>query len=373
MSRKKKKDETEQIAEALTADRETKKPIPEEDWLSTGMTVLNLAITGRPFHGIPKGKAMHFVGDSSSGKSWFSLNLFAEAAQNKQFDGYRFVFDNAENGALMDVERYFGASTAKRIRPPAGSRDEPVYSETIEQFYFHADAALDRGPCIYVLDSMDALNANDDEHLFEAQREAFENGKASDKGSYGMAKAKANSNHIKRVVRKLRTTGSILVVISQTRDKIGGSIPGLKTHSGGRATKFFAHVQLWTSVRGPLTKPINGIEREVGSTIRVDIQKNRLSGWEGKIELPFYRSLGFDDLGSCVDYLYSEGHWEGTKTKAGKLTKITAPEFEFEGKPEALIAKIEEENSERELRMLVANVWDGIEEQIKVVRKPRYK
>ena len=363
--------ETDKAKARLTADAPRVPPIPPEDFLSSGLTVLNLAATGHPDRFIAKGQYLYLVGDSSSGKSWLSFQVFAEAARNKAFKKHRFIFDNAENGALMDVARYFGQSVLDRLEPPRGNADNPTYSSTVQEMFFNVDDALDAGPCVYVMDSVDAVNADEDEDKFEEEKQAFEKGKDAG-GSYGMAKPKYISRNINRVVKRLRDTGSVLVLISQTRDKVGGMIPGQKTRAGGRALKFYAHLEIWSSVRGPLKRTAAGKEREVGSLIQLDIQKNRLSGWEGKVPLlPFYRSSGFDEAGACVDFLIDEGYWEEAKSK-GQAPKVRAKELEFEGKKEDLIAKVQSEERDRELQLLVAKVWKDIEAACAVNRRPRY-
>jgi hypothetical protein len=257
-----------------------------------------------------------------------------------------------------------------------------VYSRTVQEMYYHLDAALDGGPVVYVEDSMDALNDEADEEVFEAERHKYETGRGQVPGTMGMAKAKTNSRNINRVVHRLRETGSVLVVISQTRDKVGGHIPGLKTRGGGRALRFYAHLEVWTSVRGPILRRYAGKEREVGSTIRLDVQKNRACGWEGKIEIPFLKGHGIDDAGSCVDYLLEERHWKFERKKKGRAEPgddepeegkaFSAPEFGFEGDRETLIQKIQGAGDEWELQKLVAEVWRGIVAGAAPVRKARY-
>lgn len=357
---------TAELRESLTADTPRVEPYKEEDLLSTGLTPLNLALSGFANGGIPRGKYVYSVGDSSSCKTWLAMQIMAEAAQNKAFDDHALIYDGPEDGALMDVERYFGKRLAERLDyHPAG---HPKCSTKAEDFYFHLDNALDAGPVIYVLDSMDAISSDEDEEVFEERRDKFEKDEdlESAKSTFGVAKAKVNSRNIGRVVRRLAERGSILNLISQTRDKIGGHIPGQKTRAGGRALKFYAHVEVWTSKRGDLKKTINGKERVYGSTIQIDVQKNRISGWDGQILVPFHRSFGMDDVGACVDYL-TEETWG--KNKQGV---IKAPEFDFEGRREDLIRLIEKDDAEDELRSLVRRTWAEIEEKSAVVRKSRY-
>lgn len=365
----KSKSTADDVAERLTTPVPRVPPIPPEDFLSCGITVLNLAATGRPDAFVPKGKYVYIVGDSSAGKSWLAFNLLAEAARNKQFDNHRFVFDNAERGAMMDIPRYFGAAVAERLEPPRGDTHDPEYSATVQQFFFNVDEAIDAGPCIYILDSVDAIGADEDDEQFEGEKRAYEQGKPAP-GSYGMAKPKYISRHINRVAQRLTENGSIMVLISQTRDKIGGHIPGLKTRSGGRALKFFARLELWMSVKGPIKKTVMGKEREIGSHLLIDIQKNHINGWEGKVPLiPFHRQLGFDSIGADIDFLVDEKHWSKGKGES----KIEADEFDFVGTRDALITYIESTNSEQSLRAIVAHKWREIEEACSIQRKAKYQ
>src|SRR5690606_24627988 len=106
---------------------------------------------------------------------------------------------NAEDGALMDVEKFFGPKLAKRMQPPArDSEGDPVYSRLAEEFYFHLDTRLtetEEGkapPFILLLDSMDALTSRYDEDKFQERKKAHEKGKDAT-GDYGDGKAKMNS------------------------------------------------------------------------------------------------------------------------------------------------------------------------------------
>ena len=96
---------TKDIKKALLTKRK-KEVLTAKDFLSTGSTLLNLACTGFPNRGFVKGRYYFIVGDSTSGKTWLSLTCLAEASINPNFKDYRFIYDNAEDGALMDITRF---------------------------------------------------------------------------------------------------------------------------------------------------------------------------------------------------------------------------------------------------------------------------
>jgi len=355
-----------QIKELLMSKKELVS-IKNEDYLSTGSTLLNLACSGRPDGGFIKGNYYFLVGDSASGKTFLSLTCLAEASINKNFDNYRFIYDNSEGGALMDIRKFFGTKVMERLEPPKVDENGlPCYSSTIEEFYFNVDDAIERGePFIYILDSMDSLSSADEISKFEETKEAYEKGKEA-AGSYGDGKAKKNSANLRRLLTPLRKSGSILMIINQTRDNLGFGFEK-KTRSGGHALRFYACLEMWSSIKEKISKNIKGAARQLGILCKVQIKKNRLTGRERSVTIPIYHSYGIDDIGSCVDYLVEEKHWE---QKAGT---INAPEFEFKGTRDKLIKHIEENQMEKDLRMIVGDFWNEIEEACKVKRKTRYE
>lgn len=329
-------------------------------FVSTGSTLLNLGITGHPDRGFRAGQYAFIVGDSQSGKTFLSLTCLAEAAINPAFDDYRFIYDQPEHGALMDFSHYFGAKVAERVEMP-----DP--SETSEQFYDRQEAYLDDGrPFISILDSMDSLDADADIKHRKKAKAAKSKGEEG-KGTYGMDKAKTNSTRLRSIARRLPKTGSILIIISQTRDNVGVGYSE-KTRAGGRALRFYASVELWSSIRQHINKTINGKPREIGIISKVVIKKNRETGKNRWVELPIYHSTGFADTDACVNFLVDESHWDMTKKGI-----ITAPEFSFEGRKEKLIHTIEGDDSLWELKAIVNSVWQGIEEKTIVKRRRRYE
>jgi RecA/RadA recombinase len=368
-------EDIQEVKESLTKKPPTKKK-PSKG-VSTGSTLLNLACTGRTSYGFEKGGYYFLVGDSKSGKSWLSLSCMAEASINPEFKDYRFIFDNNEKGIRMDVRKFFGREVYKRMEPPRVIDDEPVHSTTAEEFYYHLDDAFDRGlPFIYVLDSMDGLSTEDDEAKFQERKKAARKNEEDDKpikvsGSYGTSKARINSNCLRLLPGKLEKSGSILIVISQTRDNIGfGAQFNPKTRSGGKSLRFWANVEIWTSLKGQIKKPVGLAkakkDRSMGVVCQAEIKKNRMSGREIKIDIPIYWSHGIDDIGGMIDWLVEEGHWK--KGKGG----IDASELKFKGHRENLVSHIESGNLERDLKLVVTQVWKDIEEQCSIKRKKRY-
>lgn len=334
-----------------------KKKLIRRTWgLSTSSTPLNLALTGKVEYGFHTGHYYLLVGDSAAGKTWFAHAVLAEASIYPTFDKYHLDYDNAEHGALMNVGRYFGQRLAKRI--------EYRSSESLEQCYDHLDDLVESGdPFIGVVDSMDVLEPEADDEKIAEQRKARAKGNVTEvSGSYGVAKAKINSNRLRRLIPKLRKTDSILIILSQTRDNIGVTYGSKKTRAGGKALKFYATAEMWLSVKQKLKKTVNKKPRTIGIITQISVHKNRVTGEVPTVEVPIYMSTGIDDVGSCVEYLTSEGYW----------SKGNAKDFKIKGTTEQIVRAIEAKDLEGDLKVLVKNVWDDIQAKCAVKRKNKY-
>ncbi len=344
-----------------------------KNFLSTGSTLLNLACSGKPTGGFEKGTYNFIVGDSWSGKTFLGFTCLAEATQNSTFDDYRLVYDNVEGGARMDIARFFGEACAKRVEPPDSDDEGPIYSEWVEDFYMHLDAAIKDGrPFVYILDSMDATSSESESKKHDERNKARQKNKES-AGSYGDGKAKLNAAGIRSALSGLRDTGSILIILNQTRANIGaGLFESRKTRSGGHALTFYATLELWSSVAKQLKREINGKKRQVGIVSKVQIKKNRHTGRVRTVEIPILHSYGIDDIGGNIAYLIDEGRVrkKGVQIRIDDLD-VAGTYSQMTGTG-TLVTKIEEQGLEKDLQLIVADVWDDIESKSQEKRRPRY-
>lgn len=333
-------------------------------FIPTGSTLLNLAMTDLPNGGWQIGKIANLIGDSSTGKTCLALTTFAEAAQLERFDDYRFIFDDAECANEFDVSRMFGQKVADRLEAPRYIDDEPEPSETIEDFHDNVLNALENGrPFIYILDSFDSISAEADNKKIEEHRDARAKGKET-KGSYGMAKAKKSSEILRHIRKKLKTTKSALIIISQTRDDINPMTFAQKTRSGGNALRFYSTHELWLAHRGK----IKSKDEEIGNDSRVRISKNKVTGKRREVPMRIYNEIGVDDIVPSIDFLVAQGVWRksGQKIVNNLLGKDNSSSLR------KIINYIEENDLEKDLTDRVARAWYEKEESLKQNRKRRY-
>lgn len=341
----------------------TQGPPTLDDWLSTGCTMLNLACSGYTGGGLFKGAYFFFVGDSRAGKTVLALQCLAEAAGNDRFAKHILIYDAPERGALMDIAKFYGSRLAARLEEPEGGA-----SRTVQQFYSRLKALVrDKQPFIYVLDSENSLRDEADLKKEAAKERAKAAGKEDEvKGSYRMGKPKAHSDNLP-MVYDFGKTGSILIILGQTRQRIGfGAQFDPRTRSGGDALTFYAQMEFWFHIKKKIKRAVRGKLRPIGTVLQVKVKKTRVTGRDRAVLLRFHPSSGFDDTGTLIHFLVEEKHW---KKKDGE---VTAPEFNLKGDEEELAGAIEKVGGEKKLQGIVKQVWQDIEAQCAVERKPRY-
>lgn len=275
---------------------------------------------------------------------------------------YKVIYDDSEQALNIDIEGMFGSKLADRLEPPGrDSNGNAVYSNTIQDVEYFLWKAIEESketgvPFIYVGDSVDAWTTDDELKRTEEALEAHEKGKEA-KGSYKMDKAKYLGEMLRKITPELKKTGSILILISQTRDDINPMSFTKKTRSGGNALRFYATHEMWLAVEEKLR--VGKDRTMIGIVSKVKVSKNKLTGKERIVKFPIYYSYGVDSIGSGVDYLIDQGVWEKKKET------IIAKELGIEATRNKLITQIEENGLEDKLNDLVEKRWGEVEEHLK--------
>uniref|UniRef100_A0A6M3IMW0 Putative RecA n=1 Tax=viral metagenome TaxID=1070528 RepID=A0A6M3IMW0_9ZZZZ len=353
-------------------ERANGNPVSDEGgrlYVPTGATLLNLALSDRTDGGFLAGKIINIIGDSSSGKTFLSFSLLGEVSLLSMFGGHRLIYDDAESANEFDLVRLFGQNIAERIEPPARNEDgEPVNSRTIQDFQANVLSCLKRSPCVYVLDSLDALTSDEEMRHAEKQDKARAKGEKGP-GTYGMEKAKHASILLRLIASEVKKTKSLVVIISQTRDNIDPMSFQRKTRAGGKALTFYASYEIWTAVERKIHVKVGEKSRTIGVVCKAKISKNKATGKVREVSFPIYYDYGVDDIGSCVDFLVSEKAW--IKSGTGK---IDAGTLRISATRDKLIRAIEDKDSfVYKMKKEVAAVWKGIEDSLRLDRKPKYE
>lgn len=339
------------IAEQVV-HRKSEPPAEESKALiPSGSTLMNLACSGRTYGAFKPGSMINLIGDSNSGKTILALTMFAEMARDEQWAEYSFLYDDVEAANCFDIPKLFGKGVVGKL--------ELLQSSTIEEFEANILRRLQGNkPFIYILDSLDALTDEDEE---ERGRKLAE-GKQVTGGSYA-TKAKTLKKILRMIVRELLKSKSLLVIISQTIDNIGGGPwSPKKTRAGGNALRFFALHEMWLS----LGEKIKAKDRVIGIETKLKVERSKLTGKTRTVSFNIFYDYGVDDIGSCVAFMTKEGFWKE------KGQKICATELGVEMTERKLIEHIEAKGLESKLRRAVGKAWNEIEDSIRLDRKAKY-
>jgi len=327
-----------------------------EKLVPTGSTIFNLECSGRIEGAFYLGKIVNLIGDSHSGKTLFGFTVFAECSLEERFNEFRFIYDDVEAANEFDIPYLFGDEVNKRI-------DQTIRSRTIEDFNDNLALALSEDtPFIYILDSFDGLTSEAAMEKDVENRSRRQKG-AKVTGSYGDGKPKKASEMFSQRTQDLSDHGSLLIIISQTRDNIGfGSMFTPKTRSGGKALKFYSCHEIWLACKKKEKKGT----RIVNTNVKAKITKNKLTGRHGEAEFPILFDYGIDNIASCIAFLMTEKFWTGSKSS------INSKGFAEKMRYTALIKHIEDNNLEDDLFEICQEAYNQIFENLKPNRKRKY-
>ena len=274
-----------------------------ETYVDTGSYIFNGLISGSIFGGVSNNKITAIAGESSTGKTFFSLAVVKNFLDSNP-DGYCLYFDTeaAVNKSLLasrgiDLDRLVVVNVV-----------------TIEEFRTRALKAVDiylktdtedRKPCMFVLDSLGMLSTE------KEIRDALD-----DKQVRDMTKSQLVKGAFRMLTLKLGQANIPLIVTNHTYDVIGSYIP-TKEMGGGSGLKYAASTIIYLSRK----KEKDGKE-VVGNIIKAKTAKSRLSKENKDVTIRLY----YDDRG--LDRYY--GLLE--LGEIGGLWKNVAGRYEMNGK-----------------------------------------
>ena len=274
-----------------------------ETYVDTGSYIFNGLISGSIFGGVSNNKITAIAGESSTGKTFFSLAVVKNFLYSNP-DGYCLYFDTeaAVNKSLLssrgiDLDRLVVVNvvTIEEFRTKA-LKAVDIYLKTNTE---------DRKPCMFVLDSLGMLSTE------KEIKDALD-----DKQVRDMTKSQLVKGAFRMLTLKLGQANIPLIVTNHTYDVIGSYIP-TKEMGGGSGLKYAASTIIYLSRK----KEKDGKE-VIGNIIKAKTAKSRLSKENKEVQVRLY----FDDRG--LDRYY--GLLE--LGEIGGIWKNVAGRYEINGK-----------------------------------------
>ena len=273
-----------------------------EHYVDTGSYIFNALVSGSIFGGVSGNKITAIAGESSTGKTFFSLAVVKNFLDNNP-DGYCLYFDT-ESAITKVLLESRGIDISRLI---------VINVVTIEQFRNKAVKAVDiyqkkpveeRKPCMFVLDSLGMLSSN---------KEIGDT--LAEKDSRDMTKAQLIKGAFRMLTLKLGQANIPMLVTNHVYDTM--SMYSSKDMSGGSGLKYAASTIIYLSK----SKEKEGNEI-VGNIIKAKTHKSRISKENQDVEIRLY----YDERG--LDRYY--GLLE--LGELGGLWKNTAGRYEIDGK-----------------------------------------
>jgi recombination protein RecA len=288
-------------------------PTNVKDWLSTGNAMLDVAISNRPYGGLPVGRITEITGLEQSGKSLLSAHLLAET----QKKGGVAVLIDTETAVNKDFLEALGMDISKLLYVSVDTV-EGIFEacETIIEKVRTADK--DRLVTI-VVDSVAAAST-----LKELDADYGKDGYATDK-------AIIISKAMRKITNMIGRQNICLVFTNQLRQKMNAmAFSDPWTTSGGKALAFHASVRLRLKNMGSLKVG----DRIVGIKVRAQIVKNRMGPPLRHADFEIYFDRGIDNYGSWLGLMKDNkivkqgGAWyEYTDTDTGEVIKFQSKDF----------------------------------------------
>ena len=273
-----------------------------ETYVDTGSYIFNALVSGSIFGGVSGNKITAIAGESSTGKTFFSLAVVKNFLDNNP-DGYCLYFDTE-------------AAITKSLLESRGvdvSRIVVLNVVTVEEFRNKALKAVDiylkvkeneRKPCMFVLDSLGMLSTNKEI-----------NDTLAEKDTRDMTKAQLIKGAFRMLTLKLGQAKIPMMVTNHTYESM--SLYGGKQMSGGSGLQYASSTIIYLSK----SKEKDGTD-VVGNLIKAKTQKSRLSKENQEVQIRLY----YDERG--LDRYY--GLLE--LGELGGLWKNVAGRYEMNGK-----------------------------------------
>ena len=306
---------------------EDENPTDITDFISTGSTMLDLAISNRPNGGIGVGKITELNGLEGSGKSLIGSHLLA-STQRK--DGIA-VYIDTESAVSQEFLRAIGVNTKNMLY---------VHLETVEEIFDTIETIVtkiresNKDKLVTIL--VDSLAAASTKVEMDAD---------FDKDGWATAKAIIISKAMRKITQMIAREKVCLIFTNQLRQKLGVMFGDPWTTSGGKALPFHASTRVRLKNAGQIkdTK-----KNTIGIKIKAQVIKNRLGPPMRTAEFPLYFDTGIDNYGSWLNIMKEHkivkvgGSWytlNETDTDTGEVIK----EHKFQSKD---FEKLVTENSE---------------------------
>ena len=289
-------------------------PTNVDGWISTGCAMLDVAVSNRPYGGLPVGRITEITGLEQSGKSLVSAHLLAET----QKQGGVAVLIDTETAVSREFLEAIGVDVSKLLYVTADSVEQIFdFTETIITKV--RETSKDKIVTI-VVDSVAAASTT--------------NELAADykKDGYATDKAIIISKAMRKITNMIGRQKISLVFTNQLRQKMNAMFGDPWTTSGGKALAFHASVRLRLKNMGQIKMKVNAKDKTVGMKVRCQVVKNRMGPPLRAADFEIYFDRGIDNYGSWLSVMKENKLVKQAGAWYSYVDTETGEEFKFQSK-----------------------------------------
>lgn len=302
-------------------DNTEETPTDLTEWVSTGSSTLDLAISNRPNGGLPVGRIAEFTGLEAAGKSLIMAHLLA----NTQKKGGLAVYIDTENALSEEFLKAIGVDVSNMLYIPLETIEDIF--EAIENIIESIRKSSKDRLVTIVVDSIAGATTKIE---LDADYE---------KDGWATTKAILMSKAMRKITNMIGKQRILLAFTNQLREKMGVMFGDKYTTSGGKALGFHASVRVRLQSVGKLKTKIGSKETIVGVETEATVTKNRLGPPYKKARFEIYFDSGINDLGSWFTLLKEYGVVTGSGAWYTLVREDTGEEIKFQAKD--WVAKLE--------------------------------
>ena len=267
-------------------------------FIDTGSYIFNALVSGSIFGGIPSNKITALAGESSTGKTFFTISVIKHFLKTHPEAGVAFF--ESEGAISKDLLKDRGVDTKRVVIIPV---------VTVQQFRQQALLVADNllkdknhPPMLFVLDSLGMLSTSKEIEDSEAGKETRD-----------MTRAQVVKSIFRVLTLKLSKCNIPLIVTNHTYDVVGAYMP-TKEMGGGSGLKYAASTIIFLSK----SKEKDGKE-VIGNIIKCETKKSRFTKENAKVATRLF----FDERGLDPYYgLLELGEKYEVFTKVGNRYEI---------------------------------------------------
>ena len=260
-------------------------PTNVNEWVSTGCSMLDLAISNRANGGFPVGRITEITGLEASGKSLLAAHTLAET----QKKGGLAVYIDTESASSAEFLTAIGVDLKTMLYVPLETIEEIF--ETIETIVENVRKSDKDRLVTIVVDSVMGASTK------------IEMAMEYDKDGYATSKSIILSKAMRKVTNWIARERICLIFTNQLRTKLGVSFGDPWTTAGGKALPFHSSVRLRLKNTGMIKARVNGAEQVVGNKTNVHVVKNRMGPPNRKIDYEIYYDSGIDNYGGWLSVM----------------------------------------------------------------------